>query len=192
MFNKINVLQIIKDHFFTLKNNQNDKLSLADVATFILLPLVISVLLVQLKIYLNDGVSNALITSFSVFSALLFNLLLLIYGLVEKENERAKREKEKTYPSQDDLDRIRTKVSILREVYSNISFCILISIVTTIALLINFLKTDSCIVLGINTCSFQWLLALFVYYLTSQFLLTLFMVLKRIYKLLFIDFKVVH
>jgi len=175
MFSKINVLGIVQDHILTLKNYRTNKLHYPDIFLFVFLPLAISLLFIYLDFSLNDGMVNALITSFSVFAALLFNLLLLVYGLTEKEVEKVSISNE--------------KLSILREIHINVSFCILISVITNTILLTYFLKAKSCLLFNINVCSLQWILPLTTYYLSIQFLLTLFMILKRIYKLLAKDFK---
>ena len=178
MFDKISIANIIKDHISTLRNNKTRKISYLDITLFFLLPFFISGFIVYLGISLNDALVNALITSLSIFSALLFNLLLLVYDVSEKKLYLP----ETTDPVENNR-RIKTR-ELLREIYNKISFTILISIITVSTLLIYFLKVSSCVFLSINICSLQWLLALVIYYLTIQFALNLFMILKRIYILL--------
>jgi hypothetical protein len=178
MFDKISIANIIKDHISTLKNNKTRKTSYLDITLFFLIPLAISSFIVYVGMSLNDALVNALITSLSIFSALLFNLLLLVYDISEKKSGLP----EATDPVENKR-RIKTR-ELLREIYINISFSILVSIITVATLLIYFLKTSNCTLFSINTCSFQWLLALVIYYLTIQFALNLFMILKRIYVLL--------
>ena len=178
MFDKISIANIIKDHISTLRNNKTRKISYLDITLFFLLPFFISGFIVYLGISLNDALVNALITSLSIFSALLFNLLLLVYDVSEKKLYLP----ETTDPVENKR-RIKTR-ELLREIYINISFSILVSIISVSTLLIYFLKVSSCVFLSINICSLQWLLALVIYYLTIQFALNLFMILKRIYILL--------
>ena len=178
MFDKISIANIIKDHINTLKNNKTRKISYLDITLFFLLPLAISGFIVCVGISLNDALVNALITSLSIFSALLFNLLLLVYDISEKKSELPD-----TNDPVDNKRRIKTR-ELLREIYINISFSILVSIITVSTLLIYFLKASNCIFFSINICSFEWLLALVIYYLIIQFALNLFMILKRIYVLL--------
>jgi hypothetical protein len=85
MIEKINVFRIFKDHITTLKKYDNAKISKRDITLFFVLPILISIILVYMRILLNDNGINILITSFSIFMALLFNLLLLIYDIVCKE-----------------------------------------------------------------------------------------------------------
>lgn len=145
---------------------------------FFFLPAAIASLTGYLGISLNDGLVNALITSFSIFSALLFNLLLLVYNISEKKVDLPQ--------TNDQVENKRRAKSreLLQEIYINVSFSILVSITTIAALLTYFLKVSNCKILSIDVCSLQWLLSFVIYYLVIQFILDLFMILKRIYILL--------
>lgn len=178
MFTKISVIGIIKDHISTLKSSRTNKIYYPDIILFFLVPAAISSVMAYLGIPLNDGLVNALITSFSIFSALLFNLLLLVYDISGKNSDQTK----PTDPLE--IKRIAQKHELLREIYVNVSFSILVSTIAVVILLSYFLKPSNCRFWLFNICSLQWLLAFAVYYLAVQFILTLFMVLKRIYKLL--------
>jgi hypothetical protein len=178
MFTKISVASIVKDHINTLKSNQTNRIYYPDIFLFFFLPAILSGLMVYFGISLNDSLVNALITSFSIFSALLFNLLLLVYDIAGKDNNKI---------SATDPLEVKKNVQrreLLRQIYVNVSFSILISIVSVVVLLVYFLRSSNCVLWMVNLCSLQWLLATISYYLSIQFLLTIFMVLKRIYKLL--------
>lgn len=178
MFNKISVIGIIKDHISTLRNNKTSKIHYPDIILFFLFPAILSGIMTYFGVPLNDGLVNALITSFSIFSALLFNLLLLVYDISEKNQNQVR--------ANDPLEikRIIQRRELLREIYVNVSFSIFVSTITVVILLTYFLKPNNCKFWTVDICSLQWLLALTVYYLAVQFILTLFMVLKRIYRLL--------
>ncbi len=168
MFDKINPKNIILDHISTLKDNKTQKTSFGDVFTFFILPLIIGgFLLFVLKIEITDYVINILITSLSIFAALLFNLLLLVYEIVNGKSNKTK-----------------IKSKILKEIYSNISFSIFSSILAVILLLLysivfTYVSEKQIFILTIN---------FLIYYLTITFLLTLFMILKRIHILLSKEF----
>jgi hypothetical protein len=177
MFSKISILEIIKDHIKTLKSDETKRIHCPDIFIFFVIPGILSSAMLALGVFLNDGFVNALITSFSIFSALLFNLLLLVYGISDKPRNES---------SSDVLERkaaIKRRI-ILREIYVNVSFSILISAIAIVLLLTYFLKIRSCEIWMIDICSLKWLLVFIIYYLSAQFLLTLVMILKRIYKLL--------
>lgn len=177
MFTKISVLCIIKDHISTLTSNRTNQIYFPDIVLFFVLPAIIAGLMFYSGVALNDSLVNALITSFSIFSALLFNLLLLVYDIAGKIAVQS--------PVIDPLDQqITQRRELLREIYVNVSFAILISTFIVVILLTYFLKPSNCNLIGLNVCDFQWLVALTTYYLSIQFLLTLFMILKRIYRLL--------
>ena len=89
MFENINVWVIVKDHLKTLKVYRSDKTSTEDVILFLVIPFLAALSFVLFLDYrLDVDAINALITSLSVFSGLLFNLLLLIYDLLRKENTK--------------------------------------------------------------------------------------------------------
>jgi len=178
MFAKISVAGIVKDHISTLKNNRTDKIHYPDIFLFFCLPAILSSLMLYAGVLLTDSLVNGLITSFSIFSALLFNLLLLVYSIAEKNPDSTK------ITDQLEIKKNAQRRELLREIYINVSFSILISTISVVILLTYFLKISNCFFWKVNLCSFQWLLAAILYYLSIQFLLTLFMVLKRIYKLL--------
>lgn len=178
MLTKISIFSIIKDHIATLKSSKTGKIYYPDIILFFIIPAITSGVMIYLGVFLNDGLVNALITSFSIFSALLFNLLLLVYDISGKNTDQNQT-----------TDHVEIKKNIqrrelLREIYVNVSFSILTSTITVVILLTYFLKPISCNLWVINLCSLQWLLASVCYYFSVQFLLTLFMVLKRIYRLL--------
>ncbi len=178
MLNKLGLLAIIKDHIGTLKNHRTNKLYYPDIFLFFILPLIISLLLIIFKVLLNDTMANALITSFSVFAALLFNLLLLIYDVSSK-----------SFINPNHKDKQGLKKEILRQIYINISFCIIVCIYAVVVLIFYFLKIKNCVFIIASICSLPPILSFLVYYISGLFILTLFMVLKRIYKLLKEEFE---
>ncbi len=165
LFNKINVSRIIRDHIGTLIDAQTRKISVWDLILFFVLPAIAAVLILfVMGTPIDRPISNILITSLSVFSGLLLNLLLLIYDLVMKEVQESGQEQEPT-----------PKGQLLREIVANISYSILVSVFCVAILLIAYLDIGSGVFLKIFSFS--------VYFLVIQFLLTLFMVLKRVHVL---------
>lgn len=165
MSNKINVLKIITEHISTLKDYGTGRYDVCDLILFFFIPFLIAAILPFFKLLITKEVANVLITSFSIFVGLLFNLLLLIYDVSGKPG----------------LIKLSSnpKFNLLRQTYINTSFCILISIFTLILLLVFFIP--------INIIMLK-ILSFLVYYLLGVFVLTLFMVLKRVYTLLSNEF----
>ena len=167
MSTKINPSIIVIDHFKTLRQNQIGKILFDDILIFFLLPILLSLLLLIFGQYLNDNLITIFVTSLSIFAALLFNLLLLIFDIVNKEDHKN--------------DKSTLKIRYLKEIYSNISYSILISIIAIIALLVAYID--------IPLTYLNFVLGFISYTLIIQFLLTLFMVLKRVHILLSKEFQ---
>ena len=168
MFSKINPKQIITDHFDTFTNHRTGKPMKTDYLVFFGIPLVVAIILVIVcKIKLDHNAGNILITSLSIFAALLFNLLLLVYDIVHKENNNS------------------TIQEALKQIFANISFSIFISIITIFLLLVDFFFDDvftSCIYFIASSFDFV------IYWFIALFTLTLLMILKRIHSLLSNEF----
>ncbi len=165
MLNKINISKIILDHLKTMCDPKTGKPFWGDIFLFFIIPAIFGIILLLFHYSIGVEIINLLVTSLSVFAALLFNLLLLIYDIVRKN---------------DITDKNRLKNAFLKEIFTNISFCIFIAIVTIILLLLAYLKIN-----------FQWLLNsvyFLICYLLTLFLLTLFMILKRVHILLSKEF----
>jgi O-antigen/teichoic acid export membrane protein len=166
MLGRINVGRIVKDHLATLRNDVTGERMRSDYFVFFGLPLLVAFFLVfVLNLSLDQGAVGILVTSLSVFAALLFNLLLLIYDVVRKIERRRQGLKER----------------FLSQIYSNISFAILVSIVSIIVLLVAYFDLDG--------SWFAPAASFFVYYLVTLFVLTLFMILKRVHILLKLEFE---
>jgi len=163
MFSKVNIWVIVTDHIRTLRNFANNRISVEDILLFLVTPTAASLFLTfLLRFTLDLNAINALITSLSVFSALLFNLLLLIYDILRKEGGAH---------AQATLRR-----KFLSQIYANISFCILVAVLSIALLLLLFVET--------NWPYFTLALNLVIYFLVINFILTLFMILKRVHILL--------
>ena len=160
MFDKINVAKIVRDHVATLKSFETDKYRSSDFILFFFFPLLLSGILVYFKFILGKDFINILATSLSIFAALLLNLLLLIYDILRKSDKT-------------DIN-YKLKATFLKEIYANISFCILISILTIVFL----------IIASLDIKELESILAFVIYSLVFVFVLTLFMVLKRVHILL--------
>lgn len=150
-FVKINVLKIIDSHFDTLKNDNSKKTELDDYFTFLILPAIVASVLVWFDIYLNKDAVNMIITALSIFVGLLINVIVLIFDMVKRD--------------------AKLKNSILKQLLSNIAFTIVLSIISILFTLGTFV--DSLYIKEIS----NWL----VYFFLSVFLLTILMVLKRMY-----------
>mgnify|MGYP001792486391 FL=1 len=217
MFTRLNVRVILADHLKTLRSHRTGKIRASEFFLFFVLPMFIALVAVYpLQVLLTENLVNLLITVFSIFAGLLFNLLILVFEIADKESDKAKslilnRSSYEAKNSQDLLDTTQETLKdsrlvreILYETYINISFCKLISIFGIMTLLLHIVSTSSVLKLLNNPQSnlvvafksidltFKVLISFVSYYTFYVFLLTLLMVLKRIYKLLskrFSDFQ---
>lgn len=169
MFSKINLTCIVVDHHATLRHSAKQRASGEDVFLFWVSPFILGLLLTGAKLGVSKDLVNLLVTSFSVFAALLFNLLVLLYSLVQSPG--AKEEKS------------RAKRLLLQQIYANVSFSILVAIITILCLIIRYV--DIPFNLPYVTGTTTWLSTSF----SIMFVLTLAMVLKRVHILLGEEFK---
>jgi len=171
MITKINISNIILDHLGTLKNDQGTAYLKADIALFYFVPLILaSYLAIGVDIDIGKF-STTLSAIFSIFAALLFNLLLLIYTIFDKKNEKIKNDV--------DYDRKeKIRINLIKEIYSNISYSIFISLICLIF-----------VVLSNNVSGYtEKTFSFYTYFFSINFFLTLLMVLKRIHVLLSDEF----
>ena len=154
---KINVFGIVRKHFATLKNSNTRKASFDDWFTFLVFPIGVAAFISYFKPVISESVLDLLIASLSIFVGLLINVVVLIFSIIQKEQDS------------------RIKSDVLGETITNICYTILISLITIVFAFIMF--SENLHTKEIFTC--------LIYFLTIHFLVTLLMIIKRMY-LLFI------
>jgi hypothetical protein len=170
MIGKVDFRAVIKDHYETLTDENANTLSGWDFILFYLVPICVACVLIGFHLIIGKGMTNVLITALAIFAGLLFNLLLLIFDIANK-------------PRPEELKLSSNKKRFLKEIYSNIAYAILISLITIIILLAHY----GFLTMGWNLA--QHLSVFIVYFLFGNFVLTLLMVLKRIHILLATEFS---
>jgi hypothetical protein len=170
MFNRINIYSIIRDHFKTLRNLNGSSGSIywKDFIVFILIPLIVSTFL-SFKDYSFENQLGNLIAGISIFGGFLFNLLAIIYGQMDKIKSDTESEKDN-----------KIKKIFIKEIHVNISFCIVLSILIVLSLLL----TSIDIPMNSYKNIIKKIIITVNYFLMSLFLLTLLMILNRVYILL--------
>lgn len=169
-FSKINVFKILQDHISTLKDYGQDSISKFDIFLFFILPLIISLLLICFRVYLNDDLTSLLITSFSIFAGLLFNLQILMFDIVCKLSNMDNLPKHLV--TQRSFQR---RITLLEYVAYNISFEILLCLSGVLFLAFSSLHDE---------LLFQAIFSLAVFYIVFLFSLTLAMILRRVHGLI--------
>lgn len=167
MLSKIDIRCVITDHWNTLRNFKTKKISSGDILLFIGLPIVVMAWFLYKRVYITELAVTTLLACFSILTGLLFSILLLILDLVRKE---------KPEPDEHEAQKANRKLraKLLAETFANISFCVLLAILLALIS-----------VAGIF--DIQWLRIIVsgvIYFGSSNFVLTMLMVLKRIHVLL--------
>lgn len=163
MLGRFFLARIVCDHVSTFRGYHSRRFDPLEVAFYSLVPLGGAVIMLLMGRVLTDGLATLLVTSLSIFAALLFNLLLLTYDIVRKPDAEAE----------------QLKRTLLRDIYSNISYSILLAIVAVLMLLAHFVFTGSTL---LKVVSFV------VYFLTFNFVMALLLVLSRVHVLLSKEF----
>ena len=171
MLSKVNIWSIVCDHFGTFRRYSTSTasgngLQIRDFVLFLGMPGVVAVIVTVFYGNLATGLVPTVGTFLAIFAALLFNLLLLAYDLIRR-GERAS------------YETVEIRKRLLREIVSNISFAILVAI-SAIVLLLVLLLVDGCLWAA-------YAVSAATYYLVPLFVLTLLMLLKRVYSLLVDD-----
>jgi hypothetical protein len=151
---KINIGVIVKKHLKTLVNANTDKAGTSDIITFLIFPIIVSIVLSYLHVELSDTVINIIIVSLSIFVGLLFNLIILIFDIVKGNTKN------------------KIKNEILEQLLVNIAFTVLLSIVAIVFTLFTFVQHHMYIKLVFTGI---------VYFMLTLFLATILMILKRMY-----------
>jgi hypothetical protein len=164
MMSKINVLPLVLGHLNTLSDFSGHR-RWRDYVLFFGLPLAVGVLLVAIGFGFRIDAVNGFLYAFSIFSGLLLNVLVLVFTLASAS------------PSLN-VD-VRMRKEMLRQIFANICFSVFVSIlVVCIAMVaLSYMRSNSGATTG-RGCTI--LLAS----LTINFVLTLLMIIKRMYALL--------
>jgi hypothetical protein len=153
IFNKINVSKIVKNHLATLVNDNSRKPDFGDWLTFLIIPIIFASLLVGFGILLSDRANNIVITTLSILVGLLFNVIVIIFDIIKRDNSQ------------------KLKNELLTQLLTNISYTIFISLVIIGLTVLTFF--DNCYLMIVS----NWLVFFFLFH----FFLTVLMVLKRVY-----------
>ena len=114
LMDKIDVSKIIRDHVKTWSDDSTGKYHLPDFLLFLGCPAIVTVALLYIYGILRPSLVAIVATSLSVFAALLFNLLLLVYDAKIKAGQ---------------ADTLRSE--FLRQVSTNVSFSIFVAVISS-------------------------------------------------------------
>lgn len=162
MSEKINISGILKDHIRTLYELGCNSLSILDIFVFYGIPFLIAGLSFYLGLNWQDNTSVAIVTAYTIFGGLLFNLLVLVIGLDKEKIELSSEQQRRNF------------LKVKEETTANLSYSILLCILSLALTLI-----------GMETCGlFGQIVASVIVFFSFNFFFTLLMILKRIHALL--------
>lgn len=164
MSSKINIQEIIRGHIKTLIDSGKNKASLPDIFSFFIFPAILSVVGIYFKLNINKEIISLLVNFGAIFTALLLSVLVLVYDQENKINTENK------------TALINIKKNLLKQLYYNICYCIIISVALVVTCLIHSISSAE----KLNIYFTSPIITLF----TSNLVLTILMVVKRMHTLL--------
>lgn len=211
MSQKINVGFILVKHFRSaIRNSATDKLSWSDIFIFILVPAATAVLVFFSEIVDKANTISLLTSVCAIFAGLLLNLLVLVYDQNKRVSEKlillAEARRGLIRPA-DNLNEL-SAVSIdspedapirrysqhkrlLSELVVNISYSVIVSVFSSVLCMIAYLTSAPKSAVApedfwANVVSFDYKNLLFslAVFLTANLVLTLLMIVKRVFKLM--------
>lgn len=180
MSSKINIWSIVTGHISTLNDASSGKVSLVDYFTFYGIPLAIAFFLSFIGIKVTSDANSLLVNFGAIFTALLLSVLVLVYDQGEKLRD---------VNSESNKHSIELKKKLLEQLYFNICYAIVASVLLIFFCLIyTFLPVDA-LKISISELSFDIDLKLYFFsplimMVVMNLLLTILMVVKRMHTLL--------
>jgi hypothetical protein len=166
MLGKLDVTDIVGDHLATFVHQRDGRRMHLELGLFFVIPLLGAGALLWSARLLTPNLINILVTALSIFAGLLFNLLVLVHGLLR---------------GPDDKSRPQVQRILIKEIHANVSYAILVSLVSVAVLVACMFKGPAwAYVAG----------SFIVYALAVNVLLTLVMILSRMHTMMAEDFEV--
>lgn len=177
MSSKLNVAEIIRGHFATLRTTEGLR-SRFDIFSFTIIPLLITGALWLAHYDLTSELRSLLVNFGAIFTALLLSVLVLVYDQERKCGE---------IESTNALARQRKK--LLHDLYYNISFSIICAIALVIASMIHAVVGAYPIKFSLGPCQISEsvgsiFVTPLVVYITATVFLNVVMIVKRMHALL--------
>ena len=164
VFNKrsMNCLDIILKYSLCFRK-KSGKISILSILLYFIMPLFLALAVAQIRI-IDEQAINIVTIIVSILTSMFFTLLTLVIDL----KSRCKDETEKN------ANIAFINCEVLKEIYYSIMFEILISITVLIMCFVNLFSAE-----------FSMLQSVVIYYLVFLILVNLFVVLKRIFKVIY-------
>lgn len=188
---KINVTEIFSGHIDSFRISSQSGFNISDVIVFLVMPVLISIFGIYRDFEISEAFGGILVNFGAIFTALLLSVLVLIYEqenkLDDKKDEIDRRNSEMNVGNPlPPVPFFNEKKKLLRQLYCNICYCIIGSIILVVVATLNsVVKVDSFSLyatyqFNINTDVFAPI-AVFV---SINLILTIVMIVKRMHALL--------
>lgn len=168
---------IFTKHFKTVINDVHGCLF---VTYFIIIPFSGAILMIYFGKLLSDFSTNALITSFSIFTGLLLNIILILYAIINR-NDQKNNQNINQNEINETLLKQKLKEKLLNHLYANTIFALLLSTIILFILIFIVIKNNY------NPTPFIIVISFIVYFILIHFGITLLMIFRRLFILLFDD-----
>ena len=182
MSSKVNIKEIVCGHIKTLSVAGETKASFVDITTFIITPIALAILSLCLSFNLDKDLNSLLVNFGAIFTALLLSVLVLVY---DQEN--------KIESNKGSGELYKVKIVLLQELYYNICYSIIVSVALVVICFIHsatnqnledIRNTKSVYDSSSARIIFAHALSAISIFLTSNLILTIIMVVKRMHTLL--------
>lgn len=177
MSGKINVLSIVSGHIATLSDPGGAR-SFWDYFTFFAIPGCLSLLGALAGFKISSETSSLLVNFGAIFTALLLSVLVLVYDQESKLDEKHSADQTKHVL-------LGIKKELLRQLYFNISFSIVSSLMLILVCFVSSAISSVGSIPDAYKAAIQiWMLTPLATFITVNLLLTIVMVVKRMHTLL--------
>jgi cytochrome bd-type quinol oxidase subunit 2 len=166
LLNKVDIRPILSAHFATLRDNRViGKQSWQDGGLFFGIPTLFGIGLTWYGFRFRVDAVNGFLNVFAILTGLLLNLLVLVFTL-------------STTAAPTDVEKNKRR-ALLKEVFANLCFAVLVSIVVVCVAVValSYMRSQPGATTGMGA-------TFFLISLTANFILTLLMVMKRMFILL--------
>jgi hypothetical protein len=172
LYDKADVLPIIKAHMATMSSARTGTPMLTDYLFFFGIPVILGAGLAATGFGFRVDAVAGFLNAFAILTGLLLNLLVLVFtiSVTTSSSERAD---------------VQTRRKVLKEIFTNVCYCIIVAVVATGTALIalSYMRSVS----GAQTGSVATFVLCAV---TMNFVFSLMMILKRMYKLISTEFDI--
>lgn len=179
MSSKLNVCEIISGHIATLRDSSTNKLSIADVFTFFVIPILFSILSIICFFDLTNDLISLLVNFGAIFTALLLSVLVLVYDQSSKLTERNQLSPVAFFD---------VKKLLLKQLYYNICYSIILSVNLVVFCFIESIARGFIInihypyILKLNLD--RYLIVPIIIFIAIHLILNIIMIVKRMHALL--------